>query len=165
MQLAQRVFLRERRPVRTLRDHRDECAAGADDPRRERGLLAREPVRIAAPVPVLVARAHDAGDAAEGGRGAKDPLADDRVLADELPLALVERAGLVEDLVRDGELAEVVQLGRPLELLELVAAEPQHRPTSAASDTDVGALRLELRLSDGERGEERRHRPLALPTP
>ena len=41
----------------------------------------------------------------------RDALADDRVTADELPLGVVERAGLVQDRVRDGDLADVVQLG------------------------------------------------------
>ncbi len=43
------------------------------------------------------------------GHGAQDALADHGVLAHHRPLELVERAGLVEHLVRDRDLADVVQ--------------------------------------------------------
>ena len=52
--------------------------------------------------------------------GGDDPLPDERVLAHELPLLRVERAGLGQDRVRDRHLAEVVQLAglpKPLELV------------------------------------------------
>ena len=54
-------------------------------------------------------------------RRAEDAFADERVLADEGPLALVERPGLLEDLVGHRELPEIVQLCCPRELFELVA--------------------------------------------
>ena len=55
------------------------------------------------------------------------------MLADEGPLALVERPGLVQDLVRDGELAEVVELRGADQLVELVRPESEPRPVSTAS--------------------------------
>ena len=75
-------------------------------------LLAGETVRVAGAVEPLVGGADDGRDAVERGRGAQDPLADQRVLADEGPLAVVERPGLVQDLVRHRELAQVVELRR-----------------------------------------------------
>ena len=69
-------------------------------------------VGIAGAVEALVARAHEAGARGERWRCEDDALADHRVAAHELPLVLVERAGLVEDLVRDRGLADVVKLGR-----------------------------------------------------
>ena len=55
---------------------------------------AGEPVRVAAAVPALVAGAHERRDAGERRRGGDDPLADERVAADERPLVLVERPRL-----------------------------------------------------------------------
>jgi len=60
---------------------------------------------------VLVARADELGDVAQGGGALQDPLADERVAAHELPLERVERSTLVEDPVRDRELADVVEQG------------------------------------------------------
>ena len=79
----------------------------------ERDRLAGEPVGVAVAVPVLVARAHDAADVAEQ---AADPLqhllALDRVRLDDRALLGVELAGLVDDLRRDADLADVVQQRR-----------------------------------------------------
>src|SRR5262245_61202495 len=121
-QLVEGFLFRERLSIRAVRGHRDVGVADTDDPGCERDVLLGETVRIAASVPVLVARADDSGDAAQGGMGAEDPLADDRVLSDERPLALVERPRLVQELVRDGEHAEIVELRSTFEIFELVAA-------------------------------------------
>ena len=87
------------------------------------------------------------------------------MLPDERPLALVERAGLVEDLVGHGELAEVVELRGALQLLELVAPEPEHLPDLDRECADAGDLRLDVGLSDGQRLEQRRDRAAALAAP
>ena len=71
--------------------------AGEDDARADRDLLAGQAVGIAAAVPALVLVADDPGHAPEARDRAQDALADDGVLAHDLPLALVELAGLVED--------------------------------------------------------------------
>jgi hypothetical protein len=47
------------------------------------------------------------------------------VRADEAPLGGVERAGLLEDDVRNGQLADVVKLRREPQLLQLVELEQQ----------------------------------------
>ena len=84
-------------------------------------------VRVAGAVPVLVARAHELRDRQQRGRGAQDALADDRVLAHEGPLLVGQRAGLVQDLVRDRHLADVVQLGRAHDLVQLLGEQRQPR--------------------------------------
>src|SRR5262249_22195789 len=101
-QLVEGFLFRERLSIRAVSGHRDVGVADSDDPGREGDILPGETVRIAASVPVLVARADDPGDAAQGGVGAENALADDRVLAYERPFTLVERPGLVQDVVRDG---------------------------------------------------------------
>ena len=106
-------------PVGAVGDHRVVGVADGHDAGAERDLLAGEPIGIAAPVVALMARAHDRADAAELGRGADDPLADDRVLAHVFPLVGVERARGVQDGVGDRDLADVVQGGGAAGLEEL----------------------------------------------
>ena len=72
-------------PPRAVLDHRLEGVADRDDPRAERNLLARQPVRIAAAVPALVARAHELRDRQQSGRRGDDPLARERVLRASAP--------------------------------------------------------------------------------
>ena len=122
-------------PVRARRRHRRERVAGADDPRGERDLLARR-ARPDSPLPsqfswlerTIGATLRNAGEAQE------DPLADDRVLADELPLALVERPGLVEDLVghRDACRGRAAA-PRATSSSSSSRRSPSRRPTSTAS--------------------------------
>jgi energy-coupling factor transporter ATP-binding protein EcfA2 len=90
--------------------HGAEGVAGADDARDERDLLAGEPVRVAAAVPVLVAGADDAADVAEEPADPlEQPLALDRVRLDDGPLVVGERAGLGDDLAGDLDLPDVVE--------------------------------------------------------
>src|SRR5918992_4082708 len=109
-QLAQRLLDCEHRRVRALGDHRVERLAHSDDASAERDLLALELVGIARSVPPLVRRADEPSDLAERRGGVQDALADQRVATDELPLLVRQRAGLLEDLLRDRDLADVVDL-------------------------------------------------------
>ena len=65
------------------------------------------------------------GGRCQRGRGGDDALADHRVAAHELPLVVVERARLVQDRVGDRGLADVVELGRERDQLDLVLGEPE----------------------------------------
>jgi hypothetical protein len=62
------------------------------------------------------------------------------VLAHDLPLPLVELAGLVEDLVRHPDLPDVVQQCTGPDLLDLLPAQPQ-RVTNPRRQVD-NALRM-----------------------
>ena len=69
-----------------------------------------EAVGVAAAVPVLVARADDPADVPEQAADAFEQLlADDRVRLHQGALFGVERAGLLDDLVRNPDLPDVVQ--------------------------------------------------------
>ena len=68
-------------------------------------------------------------------------VADERVLADEGPLAVVERTGLLEDLVGYRELPEIVQLRCPCQFFELVLAGHFHGGQLAVP-TPWGRIRL-----------------------
>src|SRR6185437_8035243 len=76
---------------------------------------------------------------------------------DELPLALVELAGLPEDLVRHRDLAEVVQLRRARELLELVGGQGEPLPDVERESGDTLEVRMQRRLLGRERLDERIH--------
>src|SRR5512133_1027793 len=110
-QLVGRLLRREGVAVAAIAGHRVPGVAREDDAGPERDALAGQAVGVAAAVPAFVAGAPDPADGAQRLGRADDALADDRVLADEAPLGVVERAGLVQDRVRDGDLADVVQLG------------------------------------------------------
>ena len=74
--------------------------------------------------------------------------------ADEPPLAVIERAGLAEDLVGDRHLAHVVQLGGVTDQVDLILGqgEPQGHPLGQAGH--VLLVRGELRIALGERSHE-----------
>ena len=87
-----------------------------EDAGRERNALSRQAAGVAAAVPALVVTPGDVeahGQEALLGRRlhhAADGLGPDgRVLLHDLPLALVEAAGLQQDRVGDADLADVVQ--------------------------------------------------------
>jgi hypothetical protein len=74
------------------------------------------PSGVAAAVPALVAQAHQPGDRAQRRRVGEDALADQRVLAHDPPLDVVERAGLVEDVVGHRDVADVGHVAPQLRL-------------------------------------------------
>ena len=85
--------------------------------------------------------------------GGQDRLADERVPSHHLPLGLVERAGLLEDAARDYGLADVVQVGRERDLLDLVAAEREplgHRPRQVGHPVGVRAQVGRVLVEHGE---------------
>src|SRR5204863_4834589 len=84
--------------------------AAHDDPRGPRNLLPGEMIRVAGSVPALVTRADDRPDVTEQPTDAREqPLTLDRVHLDQLAFLGAEGAGLVDDLVRDPDLAHVVE--------------------------------------------------------
>ena len=85
-----------------------------DDPRAEADLLTRQPVGVAHAVPALVVLADRSTPVAQPRQQARDEA--DALIGvppDGVPLVVVERAALVQDLGRDGELAEVVDQRGP----------------------------------------------------
>src|SRR5205814_1018232 len=76
------------------------------DPRRQWGGLALQPVRIAGPVPPLVRVADDRHDRAEELDGFEDPRPEERVLLHDLPLLGSERTTLREDRRGHADLAQ-----------------------------------------------------------
>ena len=85
-QLGQRLLVGPRSSVGPVRAHRVERVRHGEDPRRQRDVVPRQAVRIALSVDPFVAPTHELRRALQRRRGGDDPLADDGVLADELPL-------------------------------------------------------------------------------
>ncbi len=103
---------------------------------RDRDLRAGQAVGVAVAVPALVLVAHDRRQVPELRRAAQDPLADHGVLGHHAPLGVVSGPGLVEDLVRDRELADVVQQRAVADGVDCSAGErPSSLATSVASET------------------------------
>ena len=124
----------QRRAVGPRRGHRVVGVADGDDARRQGYRLARDAVGVTGAVPALVRGADDVADPAQRRGGGEDALADERVLADECPFVLGERARLAQDLVGHGDLADVVELRRALELRrDRTSVRPRPRPTATAS--------------------------------
>ena len=113
------------------------------------------PVRIAGAVESLVARANELADLRQRGSRRDDPLADERVLADELPLVGVERVGLGENRIRDRDLAEVVQLAGLAEEVELLDGESEPLADARGEITDAVQMVVKLGLALVQSLEER----------
>ncbi len=144
--------LRHRRAVGAVGRHRVVGVAGEEDAGAERDRLAGEAVGVAAAVPALVGGADDRPDRGEELDRPDDPLADDRVLLDLVPLLVGQRAGLVEGPARDGELADVVEGGGVAEHPQLLGVHPEPAADGSGVVDDrarvlgrVGVLRLERR--------------------
>ncbi len=86
----------------------------------------------------------------EGRGSGQDGRAGLGMESHQLPLALVERAGLVQHGGRDRELADVVQARRPLELSEVAAREPEASSDGHREGGDLHAVMLDLGVADGQ---------------
>src|SRR5207245_11798285 len=94
----------------------------------------------------LVRGAHDHRDGSHRGRGVEDALAEDRVLTYEVPLRALKRVWLLEDRVGDTHLADVVQQGRALQLVELLRRHPVAAADAEAPARHVNGMGLERGL-------------------
>ena len=95
--------------VRPTRRHRREGIGDREDPGDERDVLAGEPGQVALAVPALVVVADAGADVVDVGHVADDEVAERDVLLDDLVLVRRQAAGLAEDVVRDADLADVVE--------------------------------------------------------
>src|SRR6185295_15416957 len=123
----------------------------------DRDLRTGQAVRIPLAVPALVLVADDASDGAHTRDRAQDALADRRVLTHDLPLPLVQRAVLVQDLVRDPNLADVMEERGGTDAADLLTAQ-RERLAHPRGQVD-NALRMVPRVAvsllqgRGERGD------------
>ena len=111
--------------VGAVAGQRVEHIGDGEHPGRQGYLLTRESVRIASAIPALVVRAHHL----HGAREEIDPVhhlrTDHRMLRHQRAFALGQRPRLVEDRVRDRDLADVVQKKAELQLRHLGQPQPE----------------------------------------
>src|SRR3954454_9634422 len=88
--------------------------------------------------------AHDARHRPQRRRRVQDALSQDRVLVHELPLAGSERTALVEQRSRYAHFADVVELGRAGDLVELVAAQAEPPLKRLGKLSDFAGVALEV---------------------
>ena len=147
-----------------LGGHRDVGVARAHDARRERDLLAGETVGIAAAVPVLVRRANDRWRRCAGAGDARRMRSPTIVCwRTNAHSRSSSGPGLCRISSGTASLPEVVELRCARELVELVAAEPEHAPglDRRASRLPRAAPAARAR-GPRERLEERGHRAVGL---
>src|ERR1700691_3097514 len=120
---AQQLLTRLRsgapRTVGTIGDDRVIGVANRDDPGRQRYSLARETIGVALAVDTLVAGAHRGSQVREGLDTLDQLRANERMTAHHDPLILGQGTFLAEDLARHGDLADVVQHRRVVNLARL----------------------------------------------
>ena len=114
-----RILDGEPRAVRSIARERIEHVGDSDDATLERDLVALEAPRVAAPVPALVMCPGDRRRQLEqvAAGAAEQIVADVRVLVHQPALLVGQHSRLAQDLVRDRDLADVVQRrGQPQQL-------------------------------------------------
>ena len=127
--------------------------ADGQDARGQRDVLARQSVRVAGPVPLLVVVLDDRQDGPGERDRVEDGRADLRVLLDLGELLLRQPPRLEQDVLRDAEFADVVQQRPGRQAVQVVPGQP-HVPGGGdgvaldAQDVLVGVLVLGV---NGER--------------
>ena len=139
--------------IRPLRHQRVEVVDDREDARAERNLLALESRRVALAVPALVMAQDERRDRVGERHRADDVGADLRMGANLLELFRRQRPGLREDVLRHGELADVVQQRRRLHALHVVVRHAERSRDRGGVELHAPDVRLRgLVLGvDGER--------------
>ena len=123
LEQANGALVRERFVIRAIGRDRVEVIDDRQDPRANRNVFTADALRIALAIPPFV-MAQDEGRNRIGERHGGDNLgADLRMNPDLLELLLGERPGLRQDVLRHGELADVVKQRRRLDALDVLFRE------------------------------------------
>ena len=133
--LTERDVGRQRPAIGAGGRHRLEDVRDDEDSRRLRQLVTSQAERIAAAVELLVVGGGVVCELAERRHAAEELPRVGRMLVDVDPLPSGQVAGLVEDQVRDAELADVVEQPRVAQAAERLGRQLQQR---ADSDGDLG---------------------------
>src|ERR1700730_17048736 len=112
---AERMLVLEGLAIRPIRGEDVVGVRHGQDSRLERNRLTPQAARVAAPVDALVMRDNDFRLAAQAGHTKQDLLAEFGMTLDNGPLGGVKRTRLVEDGVRDADLAHVMEQPSPRE--------------------------------------------------
>ena len=154
-QLVDRLLVGDRLPVRAAGDHRLVRVHDGHDPGPDRDVCARQAQGVAAPVEPLVVVEHDRRGVAQGARLLEDDLPDLGVLGHDAPLRRHEVAGLGQDLVRDGELAQVVEEARGPDPVQLAIGQVDRARERDRGLRDQRGRPAGPRRALGEGGDQR----------
>ena len=100
-------------------------------------------------------RPHHDAHLLQGRHRGEDPLSDHSVLLHQQPLLAGQRPGLLEHGVRNGDLADVMQLGRDRQLLEVTAVEAELHPDGNRHRRDAAHVLAQLGIPFVHRLEQR----------
>jgi hypothetical protein len=150
-ELGERGLLADRGAIRATARHCIEGVADGDHARADRDLLAREPVRVARAVDPFMDAAHELRHPRQCRRRRDDPLAHSGMALDVLPFGGIERTWLVEDRIRDRDLADVVQFPCDADLLDLCVLQAELLGCRLCKQRDVAEVRPEVRAALHER--------------
>ena len=144
--LGHGVRQRHGRLVDAHREHRVERVAGRDDAAAERNARAGDAVRVAGAVPALVVAAGDLlGQAHHAGAAvAQDLRADQRVHLHLVELGRGERAFLEQDRVAHGDLADVVDPRRHLDVRDEAVVQTEQARDAAGQRADAQGVLARL---------------------
>src|SRR5439155_19865812 len=126
---AQCVVRRARLAVETVRRHRVERVGDKEDPGAKRDLRSGEAVRISGAVPAFMVVEHPLRHRTDA-QALQHSRAKRGMLLEDGPLGLRQGRRLAQQVLRKGELAEVVKAPRELCELELFTGEADARGQS-----------------------------------
>src|ERR1044072_6132656 len=112
----------------SIRPLRGKCSEGdrdGDDPRPEGDPFTDESIGIAAAIEALVARPAEPCDWAHAGGGGDHPRPVEGMAVDQRGLLCAERSLLLQDRLRHGQQADVLELGGEGNVVDLLAVPPR----------------------------------------
>ena len=142
LQERDRGIVRHRLVIRTIGCERVEVVDDREDTGAQRDLVALEALRITLAVPALVVAEDQRSHRVRKRHRADDLGAHLRVHADLLELFLRQRSGFRQDVLRHGELADVVQQGGGLDTLDLGLGHPESLGDTRRIDLHAANVRL-----------------------
>ena len=152
---GQRIVAIERQVVGAIRRQCVELVDDREDARTERNRIARETVRVATPVPALVVGEHVRRHGVRERHASEDLGAHLRVYLDLLALLRSERTRLAQDVLRHGELADVVEQRGRAHALHVGGRHAERFREAGRVDLDPAQVRRG-RLVLGVDGERQR---------
>ena len=154
-------------PVGPFRRDRVVGVGEGHDPGPHGDLPPLQLVGIAGPVVAFVVGPDDPGDLLELDDGTEDVLAPGGMLLDQLELGVGQLAGLIQDALRNGDLAHVVEERGQFEVAQLLLAEAHFCGDLHREFRDPGRVKagvFVLGVDGRNQGLDRRHeeRPLLV---
>src|SRR3954468_6639318 len=157
LDLRDRLFEAEGGPVEPVGSHRVEGVGHEDDACAARDVLPGKTVGVAVVVPALVVMEDPVGDRVDA-EALEHAVADLRMALEQEPLRVGQCCGLAQDLLRDRELAEVVQAPREARQLDVVGGQAESRRDLRGERRDALGMAAGVGVARVDGAGERRGR-------